>query len=74
MAASPKNTDFFALSQAAVADHELHRKLDSASARHLDHVAEARAEFPSYEPEPQEPEHAAWAIATLGGGGARREQ
>jgi L-lactate dehydrogenase complex protein LldF len=51
VAAAPKKNDFFALSQAAVADHELHRKLENASARHLDHVAEARAEFPAYESE-----------------------
>jgi L-lactate dehydrogenase complex protein LldF len=51
MAAAPKKNDFFALSQAAIADHELHRKLENASARHLDHVAEARAEFPAYESE-----------------------
>jgi L-lactate dehydrogenase complex protein LldF len=51
MATATGKTDFFALSQTAVADHELHRKLESASARHLDHFAETRAEFPAYESE-----------------------
>jgi L-lactate dehydrogenase complex protein LldF len=50
MAASPKG-DFFDSSKAAVKDHELQRKLESASTRHLDHFAIVKAEFPSYEDE-----------------------
>ena len=50
MAASPKR-DFFESSRAAVNDHELRRKLESASARHLDHFAQVKAEFPSYDEE-----------------------
>src|SRR6202158_1547571 len=50
MAASPKG-DFFESSRAAVNDHELRRKLESASARHLDHSAQVKAEFPSYDDE-----------------------
>ena len=50
MAASPKG-DFFESSRAAVNDHELRRKLESASARHLDHFAQVKAEFPSYDAE-----------------------
>src|SRR5260370_3831807 len=50
MAASPKG-DFFESSRAAVNDHELRRKPESASARHLDHFAEVKAEFPSYDDE-----------------------
>ncbi len=49
MTASIKKADFFALSEASVADRELHRKLENASARHLDHVAEVRVEFPRYD-------------------------
>ncbi len=50
MAVSAK-ADFFEASRKAVADHELHRKLQNASDRHLDHVAETRAEFPPFESE-----------------------
>ncbi len=51
MAELPKARDFFESSSAAVADHELRRKLENASARHLDHVAQVKAEFPPYEDE-----------------------
>ncbi len=51
MAVSPKATDFFAASEAGAADHELQRKLESASARHLEHFAEVRDEFTPYENE-----------------------
>lgn len=51
MAVSPTKADFFEASRKAVADHELHRKLQNASDRHLNHVAETRAEFPSFESE-----------------------
>ncbi len=50
MAASPTG-DFFESSRAAVNDHELRRKLESASARHLDHFAQVKSEFASYEAE-----------------------
>jgi L-lactate dehydrogenase complex protein LldF len=43
--------DFFAASEAAVADTELRRKLENATGRHLDHVAATRAEFPAYDAE-----------------------
>ena len=43
--------DFFESSQAAVGDQDLRRKLESASARHLDHFAQVKAEFPAYEDE-----------------------
>lgn len=43
--------DFFAQSAAATRDAELRRKLENATGRHLDHVAETRAEFPDYESE-----------------------
>ena len=49
MAATPKS--FFDAAGAAIADTELHRKLESASARHLDHFAHVRAEFAPYEAE-----------------------
>jgi len=51
MAELPKACDFFESSSAAVADHDLRRKLESASARHLDHFAQVKAEFPPYEDE-----------------------
>lgn len=51
MASLPKSWDFFGASRAAVKDLELRRKLQNASARHLDHFAETRAEFPGYEAE-----------------------
>src|ERR1700693_5302974 len=47
----PKARDFFESSSAAVGDHELRRKLESASARHLDHFAQVKAEFPPYDDE-----------------------
>jgi L-lactate dehydrogenase complex protein LldF len=43
--------DFFAAARAAVADHELRRKLENATGRHLEHVAEMRAEFPPFDAE-----------------------
>jgi L-lactate dehydrogenase complex protein LldF len=52
MAASPKS--FFDTASAAIADTELHRKLENASARHLDHFAHVRAEFAPYEAERDE--------------------
>jgi L-lactate dehydrogenase complex protein LldF len=43
--------DFFAASEAAVADTDLRRKLENATGRHLEHVAATRAEFPAYDAE-----------------------
>ncbi len=43
--------DFFAASRAAIADTELRRKLENATGRHLNHVAETRAEFPPFDTE-----------------------
>src|SRR5271155_1342140 len=51
MAETPKARDFFESSSAAVRDHELRRKLESASTRHLDHFAQVKAEFAPYEDE-----------------------
>jgi L-lactate dehydrogenase complex protein LldF len=51
MAVSAKPRDFFEASRAGAADHELRRKLENASARHLEHFAEVRAEFAPYEDE-----------------------
>ena len=51
MAATPKVRDFFETSRDASGDHELRRKLENASVRHLEHFAETRAEFPPYEDE-----------------------
>ncbi len=51
MASTPTPFDFFEASRAAVADRELRRKLEAASGRHLEHLAETRAEFPAYEAE-----------------------
>ncbi len=51
MAEIPKARDFFESSRAAVGDHELRRKLENASARHLDHFAKVKAEFPAYDDE-----------------------
>ncbi len=51
MAEIPHKADFFEASRAGVADLELRRKLENASGRHLDHVDEARAEFPPFEAE-----------------------
>jgi L-lactate dehydrogenase complex protein LldF len=47
----PAGQDFFAASEAAVADTQLRRKLENATGRHLDQVAATRAEFPAYEAE-----------------------
>jgi L-lactate dehydrogenase complex protein LldF len=46
--------DFFEASRAGVANLELRRKLENASGRHLEHVAEMRAEFPPFEAERDE--------------------
>src|SRR5258708_33491266 len=51
MPESPKAHDSFESSSAAVGDHELRRKLESASARHLDHFAQVKADFPPYDDE-----------------------
>ena len=51
MSEIPKAQDFFESSSAAVGDHELRRKLESASARHLDHFAQVKADFPPYDEE-----------------------
>ena len=51
MSASTKGSDFLESSRAAVGDHELRRKLEAASARHLDHFAHVKAEFPAYDAE-----------------------
>lgn len=51
MAELAKARDFFESSRAAVGDHELRRKLESASARHLEHFAKVKAEFPAYDDE-----------------------
>ncbi|MGO9455325.1 MAG: LutB/LldF family L-lactate oxidation iron-sulfur protein [Candidatus Binataceae bacterium] len=51
MSALPKPGNFFEASEAGAADHELHRKLENASTRHLDHFAHTRAEFTAYEDE-----------------------
>ena len=51
MAEVPNKADFFEASRAGVADLELRRKLENASGRHLEHVAEMRAEFPPFEAE-----------------------
>jgi len=51
LASGPTAHDFFAATQAAVRDAELRRKLENASGRHLEHVAETRAEFPAYDAE-----------------------
>jgi len=51
MSNGPAGQDFFAASEAAVADTQLRRKLENATGRHLDHVAATRAEFPAYEDE-----------------------
>ncbi len=54
MAEAPHKADFFEASRAGVADLELRRKLENASGRHLEHVAEMRAEFPPFEAERDE--------------------
>lgn len=51
MIESQKPRDFFEASAAGAADHELHRKLENASARHLAHFAEVRDEFTPYQDE-----------------------
>src|SRR5271154_6722538 len=51
MASAPQPFDFFEASRAAVKDHELRRKLENASGRHLEHLAQVIAEFPLYEAE-----------------------
>src|SRR5215467_919569 len=51
MAASPKPASFFESSEAGAADHELQRKLENASSRHLDHFAHVKAEYSDYEEE-----------------------
>ncbi len=42
---------FYAAAGKAAADKELNRKLDNASARHLEHLAAAKREFAAYESE-----------------------
>ncbi len=51
MAASPKPANFFEASELGASDHELQRKLENASTRHLDHFAHTKAEFAPYEDE-----------------------
>jgi len=51
MAASFKAGDFFEASESGAADHELRRKLENASGRHLEHLARTKAEFSPYEDE-----------------------
>ncbi len=51
MTAGSTPRDFFQASAAGAADHELRRKLENASARHLAHFAEVRGEFTPYEDE-----------------------
>lgn len=51
MASGTVPQDFLAASEAAVRDTELRRKLENATGRHLEHVAETRAEFPAYDDE-----------------------
>jgi L-lactate dehydrogenase complex protein LldF len=43
--------DFFKAAREGVADTELRRKLENATGRHLEHVAETRAEFPRFDEE-----------------------
>jgi L-lactate dehydrogenase complex protein LldF len=49
--AAQVESDFFQATQRGVADVELRRKLDKATGRHLEHVAQMRAEFPSFDAE-----------------------
>jgi L-lactate dehydrogenase complex protein LldF len=49
--AESSSFDFFAASRTAVVDTELRRKLENATGRHLNHVAETRAEFPPFDTE-----------------------
>jgi len=51
MAASASPREFFKSSALATADAELRRKLHNATGRHLDHVSDARDEFPPYDDE-----------------------
>ncbi|MGH7864349.1 MAG: LUD domain-containing protein, partial [Candidatus Binataceae bacterium] len=51
MAAATNPRAFFKTSALATADLELRRKLDNATSRHLDHVNQARDEFPAYDDE-----------------------
>jgi L-lactate dehydrogenase complex protein LldF len=51
VASSPNKADFFEASRAGVADRELRRKLENASGRHLEHVAEMREDFLPFEAE-----------------------
>ena len=50
--------DFFAASEAAVADLQLRRKLENATGRHLDHVAAKTSE--RFEPDPARHERYAY--------------
>jgi L-lactate dehydrogenase complex protein LldF len=43
--------DFFEATRQGVANTDLRRKLENATGRHIDHVAHAKAEFPSYDAE-----------------------
>ncbi len=43
--------DFLETSRKGVANGDLRRKLENSTGRHLDHVAQMRAEFPSYDHE-----------------------
>jgi L-lactate dehydrogenase complex protein LldF len=49
--AAQRGSDFFTATQTGVANLELRRKLDKATGRHLEHVAEMRAEFPPFDAE-----------------------
>jgi L-lactate dehydrogenase complex protein LldF len=49
--AARTGSDFFKATQTGVADLELRHKLDKATGRHLEHVAEVRAEFPPFDAE-----------------------
>ncbi|HZP46662.1 MAG TPA: LutB/LldF family L-lactate oxidation iron-sulfur protein [Candidatus Binataceae bacterium] len=45
------SSEFLTVAERAVADLELRRKLENATGRHLNHVAETRAEFPRFDEE-----------------------
>jgi L-lactate dehydrogenase complex protein LldF len=51
MKAATPLSNFFDATRSGVADHELRRKLENASGRHLEHVAHAADEFPPYDAE-----------------------
>ncbi|HEX4210865.1 MAG TPA: LutB/LldF family L-lactate oxidation iron-sulfur protein [Candidatus Binataceae bacterium] len=54
MSAAPEaktSTDFFEATRQGVADTDLRRKLENSTGRHLEHVGNARAEFPAYDAE-----------------------